>query len=33
MPLIQWDDDDNIFEIDEMYLGAKQRGNMAVNQL
>ena len=26
MPLIQWDHDGNIFEIDEMYLGAKQRG-------
>ena len=33
----QWDDDDDIFEIDEMYLGAKQRGKHglkpAVNHL
>jgi hypothetical protein len=26
LPVIQWDSDDDIFEIDEMYLGAKQRG-------
>ena len=33
MPLIQWEDEDDIFEIDEMYLEANQRGNMAKNQL
>ena len=27
MPIVEWDDNDDTFEIDEMYLGAKQRGN------
>jgi hypothetical protein len=26
LPVIEWDSDDTVFEIDEMYLGAKQRG-------
>jgi hypothetical protein len=26
LPIIEFDADDDIFEIDEMWLGAKQRG-------